>query len=71
MARRRNKSYKAPKVSGFSKNSNDSKNASVKEKIKVKTNEYNKSNELLEKQTELNIQKHKEEMLNAEKENKL
>ena len=57
MARRRNKSHKAPKVSGFSKNSNNSKDASEKEQIKVKIKEQNQSNQILEKQTELDIQK--------------
>jgi len=37
----------------------------------VRINEFTKSNELLEKQIELDIQKNKEEKLNAEKENEL
>ena len=71
MVRRINKSQKAPRVSGFAQNSNNSKNASEKEEMKVRINEFTKSNELLEKQIELDTQKNKEEKLNAEKENEL
>ena len=71
MARKRNKFNKAPGVSGFAKNSNNSKNASEREGIKREISEYNKSNELLEQQIELDGQKHEEEMLDAEEDYEL
>ena len=67
MARKKNKSNKAPSVSGFSKNVNQSKNAFEKEQIKREVQSYNDSNDLLERQMELEGQKNKEEMKIAEK----
>ena len=71
MARKKNKSNKAPSVSGFSKNVNQSKNAFEKEQIKREVQSYNDSNDLLERQMELEGQKNKEEIKIAEKENAL
>ena len=59
MARKKNKSNKAPSVSGFSKNVNQSKNAFEKEQIKREVQSYSDSNDLLERQMELDWQKTK------------